>query len=606
MSSIVRKSSHFTPKIRKRVERKKAPETPPATQKDAATQALSQDVDQENAAQTETPPTTQAETAAAPVALENYNISEKRALAPLEVPAAELDPKLKAPIDVPIPEQAIAEESESDGENYGDNDIFKQPQLLEPPAQRRRSSVAGNKRLSGIVLRRSSSISMPGTPAGTVTFGSISEDSHDAPVKIGIPVLKPARKRRLSVLGRSARKMSRSGASILPSVSDTLPEAVEEREESEVVSLKPVTKDPELVPGDALYVVGLDDRTQKFKKYKTSALVAGDFPVAPLNLVTKITSITQIPRNILKEDAKLFAQAGILTDIPMKDLCKPTLQIGQVSDKFEMAETARIKLQERKLQRRMARESARENKISYEEALRAIQGDQPEDAEDQLALNSQADAPLSSLRLILVKDQLTLDLETQVVSKATRHEQAERKVETESFFENPVTSNSYTKLTYTDSWTTQERIELYNALSTWGTDFTFIAQLFPHRTRRQIKSKYILEEKKNPELIELALKKKLPPDFESFRAKAAKNASFKTIEEHTKEMDQIEQDHRLHLEEINAERERAIKEDLAANREREFKLRAGTRRLTKSELRKNEEVVGTIDDVKQPRELRNE
>ena len=66
-----------------------------------------------------------------------------------------------------------------------------------------------------------------------------------------------------------------------------------------------------------------------------------------------------------------------------------------------------------------------------------------------------------------------------------------------------------------------ERVQLLTSLSTflssclqslaqYGTDFSFISQMFPKRTRRQIKSKFKREEKENQYLVDAALRKKIP------------------------------------------------------------------------------------------------
>lgn len=48
------------------------------------------------------------------------------------------------------------------------------------------------------------------------------------------------------------------------------------------------------------------------------------------------------------------------------------------------------------------------------------------------------------------------------------------------------------------------------SLAQYGTDFSFISQMFPKRTRRQVKSKFKREEKENQYLVDAALRKKIP------------------------------------------------------------------------------------------------
>jgi len=57
------------------------------------------------------------------------------------------------------------------------------------------------------------------------------------------------------------------------------------------------------------------------------------------------------------------------------------------------------------------------------------------------------------------------------------------------------TSNSFKNYNHTDKWTEQETRKFYRALEIFGTDFSLIAQLFPHRNRIQIKNKFLKEEK---------------------------------------------------------------------------------------------------------------
>ena len=48
------------------------------------------------------------------------------------------------------------------------------------------------------------------------------------------------------------------------------------------------------------------------------------------------------------------------------------------------------------------------------------------------------------------------------------------------------------------------------ALQQFGTDFSLIQRFFPARTRRQIKKKYLAEDKVNPGRIEAAIKNQSP------------------------------------------------------------------------------------------------
>lgn len=62
-------------------------------------------------------------------------------------------------------------------------------------------------------------------------------------------------------------------------------------------------------------------------------------------------------------------------------------------------------------------------------------------------------------------------------------------------------------------WTTDETLRFYKALNTLGTDFTLMCELFPERTRRELKMKFNKEEKINRSLIDKALMQPCGFDF---------------------------------------------------------------------------------------------
>lgn len=79
-----------------------------------------------------------------------------------------------------------------------------------------------------------------------------------------------------------------------------------------------------------------------------------------------------------------------------------------------------------------------------------------------------------------------------------------------------LTSATYsTRAKGSNRWSPAETDLFYEALSMCGTDFSMVQTLFPHRTRPQIKGKYKLEEKSNPNRINAALrnKKAFDPTF---------------------------------------------------------------------------------------------
>ena len=84
------------------------------------------------------------------------------------------------------------------------------------------------------------------------------------------------------------------------------------------------------------------------------------------------------------------------------------------------------------------------------------------------------------------------------------------------------TYTSFTARQRPQHWGVEETRTFYNALRQCGTDFTLMTGFFPAgngqrgRTRRQLKSKFLAESRRNPKLIELALKNRIALDVSVF------------------------------------------------------------------------------------------
>lgn len=578
MSSVVKKSL-FAPKIKKNVLRRKSvtpktPLTPPATQV----------VEHKDEAVT-------------------FRISQPTKAAGNVVDEA-LDPQdASQGVVIDDADSAVAENSDAE-DDYGDNDIFK-----EPTVSRRQSLVASQRRLSGIVppaaRQRLGSVSL-------VQPSAVSGEESAPPMRISIPVAKPTKRRRSLVAPKPAvlkKPLLRSmGAAVVPDVPTNVEQVAE-------IALESGKK----------YVMGIDPKTNKLRKFRVSGSgsdVEADsaseglddadeyydgtekIPMAPKNLETRITSIKQLPRMIREEDVPLLQQVQLdVSDITMADLCKPTLEIGQISENFNLVKAAQKRIRNERKERRLERLQARLERRALNDSDNVkIKSEelQRRKAQNEL-LNHDEPAQSSGLRLKLDKSgKLGVDEESTVVNRHRNTTNLTMSREESNPFENPVTSSTYSRRKHTDRWTPDEAVQFYNALSTWGTDFTFIAQLFPYRTRKQIKLKFNLEEKKYPEIVELALKRQLPVDFEKYCVQS--NNKIETLEYYNEQLRQVRVNHEEHMTLIKQERERALKEDAEANRRREIEIRTGSKPMTRTEklkeLRKNEMVVGLIDDKK--------
>lgn len=105
-----------------------------------------------------------------------------------------------------------------------------------------------------------------------------------------------------------------------------------------------------------------------------------------------------------------------------------------------------------------------------------------------------------------------------------------------------------------DRWTADQTEAFYDALRMFGTDFYIISRMFPGKTRRQIKLKFVREERSNPIAVKAALVgETVPMDFDAYLvATGQEKDSFKDPKELEAEL-QAEDD--KHKEEIERRKE---------------------------------------------------
>lgn len=530
-------------------------------------------------------------------------------------------------------ENAIASSSEEDD----DEDIFKPP--VDPSKSRRQS----------ITQRRLSNITASGLRSRSASISLHTADSNHVPAKIGIPVSKPTKRRRSLAQARSSKRVSttqpaKPKAVVVPTVSTEPTSSSMDKSESSTREEKKPPKKSDIKGISDDFIVGIDPKTQKLTKFRRkgatkvkkesdsvkteneSVKPEGDevkvevlsdtdsIPEEPDNLITTVTHIHQIPKNINDEDADLSGEVDIdLEEVTMADLCKPTLRIGKVSTNFELVREAEQQLKQKKAQRRRDRELARLEGISLEDAIqkneeqRRGNGDdvekQDEEPKPDSLFDEEPQQAATSLQLTFTDGKIGFNEESAIVAKP-RADITSRSVEKSNPFANPITSTTYSRRVFTDKWTSQELNQFYQALSMFGTDFSLISQLFPHRSRKQIKLKFNLEERRFPEVVELALRRKLPVDFEEYCANTKND--IKSLEYYNEELRKVRIEHEQSMNAIALEREKALKEDAEASRRREIEIRTGSKPMSRAEklkeLRKNETVVGSIDDVRKKRE----
>ncbi|CEP61346.1 transcription factor TFIIIB subunit BDP1 LALA0_S03e00804g [Lachancea lanzarotensis] len=323
-----------------------------------------------------------------------------------------------------------------------------------------------------------------------------------------------------------------------------------------------------------------------------------------------IANATEIPKNIADDDSSRYLLDE--DNFTIADLCKPNLPIGETSDNFQRAQEALKAKQQNRLKRRAMRLKARENfkplhELNKEDAEKLLE-ERKKAAEDMMNADiPEPDRGHNAIQLRISQDgTFAVDEESTVVDRHKRAtlEHAHKLRMDENPFANLFNSATYGRQQYTDPWTIDELLRFYKALSMWGTDFNLIAQMFPYRTRRQIKAKFVNEEKKNPVVIELALRAKLPPDFDQYCTEIRKELV--SLEDFNQKFQDLQKDHEKHLLEIEVSKQSAKEEDLQTQKVKEMenvnkKTSGGLRRDQLNAYRKTEVVLGTIDQMKKQR-----
>ncbi|CAB4252804.1 similar to Saccharomyces cerevisiae YNL039W BDP1 Essential subunit of RNA polymerase III transcription factor (TFIIIB) [Maudiozyma barnettii] len=329
---------------------------------------------------------------------------------------------------------------------------------------------------------------------------------------------------------------------------------------------------------------------------------------------------TYIVRNIdeVPADVTITDSARYLVDdehFTMDQLCKRTLPIGQISENFDKARNA----EKQKILKRKERHNLRKRAREEFKSLQSLNKEEEDLEKEEWKKNREkllnAEIPEfgapkgQQMQLKIGADgKMILDEESTVVDRHRNAnlENAQKEKLDENPFENLYNNASYGKSTYTDPWTLDEIIKLYKALAMWGTDFNLISQMFPYRTRKQVKAKFVNEERKHPIIIELALRAKLPANFDVYCTDIRKELG--TVDDFNEKMAQIQSDHEKNIQEIEKAKESAKIEDMNIQKDGDLdkKSSGGFRKKYLNTYRKSEVVLGTIDDVKKLRKIKDD
>ncbi|EPS39272.1 hypothetical protein H072_6943 [Dactylellina haptotyla CBS 200.50] len=153
----------------------------------------------------------------------------------------------------------------------------------------------------------------------------------------------------------------------------------------------------------------------------------------------------------------------------------------------------------------------------------------------------------------IVNGQLVLDETSVQVDRRERDVGADGPLEVieESNLTRRVNSATWSKREKTERWDDEETDRFYQALGMFGTDFEMMSKMFIGRSRRMLKNKFVVEERRNPRLITAALKRKIPVNMDEYSRLASRE--FGEVEEVETELRKIREEHEKGMEAAAAE-----------------------------------------------------
>ncbi|TGO59998.1 hypothetical protein BCON_0039g00290 [Botryotinia convoluta] len=178
----------------------------------------------------------------------------------------------------------------------------------------------------------------------------------------------------------------------------------------------------------------------------------------------------------------------------------------------------------------------------------------------------------NGLQMRVIDGQIVLDDQS---TQVDRHRQARNPGQVleeieENEFTRVVNSGQYMKRSAAVRWDSTSNELFYQGLRQFGTAFEMIAAMFPDRNRRQIKLKFVREERQNPAKVDRALKGKTDEiDFEEYTQLTGQK--FEDSEEIKAEQQRLEDEH-------NAEQEKVEAAKAAADRRKKEAISKAGRR----------------------------
>jgi len=254
--------------------------------------------------------------------------------------------------------------------------------------------------------------------------------------------------------------------------------------------------------------------------------------------------------------------------VTMADLCED-IRIGRTSSRGKDIERLRHEESARKKRLVSKALSALEappevgssSSSSAEKKAPAITESMEQRVERLAALKQNASS--SAIQYRMVDGRLVIDETTLQVDRRARDGVQEPMDHVE---DNPLAhrlnSASFARREKSERWSDEQTDNFYQALGMWGTDFELIAKMFMNRSRRQVKNKFIAEEKKDPIRIAIALKEIKAVDMDKYTE--ITGTEFRDVQEQQERLGQIKVDFDEKLrQEVERAKEKAKEQEAA-------------------------------------------
>lgn len=247
------------------------------------------------------------------------------------------------------------------------------------------------------------------------------------------------------------------------------------------------------------------------------------------------------------------AQEIAVNVVKMKDLCRD-MRIGRKSARFleiQAEEAARAALSAQELEEADEARRAAEEERGRETAEQRI---------ERLAVERNQKG-LNTAQLRIVNGEIVIDDESLQIDRRERDAIDEEALEIveENQHTRRITSQSFSKREKVPKWDAEQTARFYEALSMFGTDFEIISRMFTGRSRRQMRNKYLCEERKNPGRITNALRTRISIDIDQYSTLTSQE--FQDPQELEDELQKLRDEHEAsetaaatHI--VEAERER--------------------------------------------------